>query len=71
MSEYSKLKNTGKDIDLHVNIYSLVEAVCVGFSVDRNTSIDLIVDALMDKRNNILEIITEIYELKRNDPDRG
>lgn len=52
------------DIYLFTNIYSLVEAISVGFKVDIETSKYLVLKSLEDKRLNILEIISEIYQLE-------
>jgi len=65
--ELKEMKNTGKDIDLQLTIYSLVEAICVGFNVDRNTAIDVVNEAMRDERLNILEIISEIFALNNNE----
>ena len=56
-----KMINTQDDIDLQVSVYSLIEAVCIGFSISREESIQIVLMALNDKRLNILEIISEIY----------
>ena len=52
------------DIDLFINVYSIIEAVSTCFKVDIDTSKYLVLKALKDKRLNILEIISEIYQLE-------
>ena len=56
-----KIKN---DIDLFINVYSLVEAISKGFNIDIETSKGLVLKALCDERLNILEIISEIYQIE-------
>jgi len=51
------------DLELINRLYTLVAAVSKGYKVDIETAKQLVIKSLMDNRLNILEIITEHYEL--------
>ncbi len=52
------------NIELVTVVESLAKAVMIGFRVSQQEAKELISTCLMDKRNNILELISETYTLK-------
>jgi hypothetical protein len=53
-------------IDLQVTQISFIEAVAKSFNIPIITAKQYTLNALTDKRNNLLELVVEQFELDRN-----
>lgn len=53
-------------MDLQLFLISFSEAVAMSFNVPIVTAKQYTVNALTDKRNNLLELVAEQFELNRN-----